>query len=482
MDSLLPLFPRPLLSLDYTEEAMNAVSVRGDWVGQVIDGRYPLLEWLGGSGTSGTFLTELDGLGSRRAAVKLIPSSPQSEDRLAGWVDAAKLSHPHLAEIHHYGRAEVSDVTCVYIVYDLAEELLSQIIPERALTTDEARQMLDPILGALDYLHNAGYAHGHLKPSNVLVVENEIKISSDGLLPVGKPAPELLTNDIHIAPEIATGAVSPRTDIWSLGITLVEALTQQLPIWDAASDTEPVLPATIPAPFAEIARRCLHTDPLRRCAVADIRNLLEAPIKPAPAKPVPPPLREPDQHRLGEKPLPSRMPFLPLVIGLVLLVAIIVGLRLHSRGTNPVQPPAEATRQAPATEPDSKPTQPEPETTTPASQAPAAAAPVSPSTSSSGGDVLNRDVPDVPRRASDTIHGTVGVVVRVNVDPSGAVTNAEYATHGPSAYFARIALESARNWKFKPPQQNGRTAPSTWLLHYKFRRGSVEVTPNQANR
>src|SRR3569623_1141114 len=98
MDSLLPLFPRPLLSLDYTGEAMNAVSVRGDWVGQVIDGRYPLLEWLGGSGTSGTFLTELDGLGSRRAAVKLIPSSPQSEDRLAGWVDAAKLSHPHLAE------------------------------------------------------------------------------------------------------------------------------------------------------------------------------------------------------------------------------------------------------------------------------------------------------------------------------------------------------------------------------------------------
>ena len=49
---------------------MNAVSIRGDWVGQVIDGRYPLLEWLGGSGTSGTFLTESDGLGSRKAATR----------------------------------------------------------------------------------------------------------------------------------------------------------------------------------------------------------------------------------------------------------------------------------------------------------------------------------------------------------------------------------------------------------------------------
>jgi TonB family protein len=90
--------------------------------------------------------------------------------------------------------------------------------------------------------------------------------------------------------------------------------------------------------------------------------------------------------------------------------------------------------------------------------------------------VVNRDVPDVSRSASNTIHGTLRVVVRVSVDSSGAVTNAEYATHGPSAYFARIALESARKWRFKAPQQNGRT----WLLHYRFRRDGVEVTPNPA--
>src|SRR3569623_952538 len=112
---------------------MNAVAVRGDWVSQVIDGRYPLLEWLGGSGTSGTFLTELDGLGSHKAAIKLLPSSPQSEDRLSGWAAVAKLSHPHLVHIHHHGRADVNGTQCVYIVCDLAEELLSQIIPERPL-------------------------------------------------------------------------------------------------------------------------------------------------------------------------------------------------------------------------------------------------------------------------------------------------------------------------------------------------------------
>ena len=456
---------------------MNAVSIRGDWVGQVIDGRYPLLEWLGGSGTSGTFLTELDGPGSRRAAIKLLPSSPRSEDRFAGWKAAATLSHPHLAHIVHYGRAEVEEGRVVYIVTELAEELLSQIIPERALSKDESRQMLGPVLDALSYLHEAGYVHGHLKPSNILVVENDIKLSSDALIPTGKHAPELLSNDIHIAPEVASGPISPRADIWSLGITLVEALTQEPPIWDAATDTEPVSPAAIPEPFSQIARQCLEPNPSRRCSLSQIHGLLEGSPKPTFAKPAQTPLRSPHQEDTAAKPLPARMPFLPLIIGFVLLVGIIVVLRMHSRKTNTVPLPTESTRQAASAEPDSKAERSKAKPTPPVSPAPATVSPPPPATASSTADVVNRDVPEVPQRASNTIHGTVGVVVRVNVDSSGSVTSAEYATHGPSAYFARIALESARKWKFKPSQQTGRT----WLLHYRFRRDGVDVIPNPAS-
>jgi TonB family protein len=457
---------------------MSAVSIRGDWVGQVIDGRYTLLEWLGGSGTSGTFLTELDGLGSRKAAIKILPSSPQAEDRFAGWKAAASLSHAHLAQIIHYGRAEVEAGTVIYIVTEVAEELLSQIIPERALSTDESRQMLGPVLDALGYLHEAGYVHGHIKPSNVLVVENDIKLSTDALIPTGKHAPELLTNNIHIAPEVATSPISPHADIWSLGITLVEALTQELPIWDAATDTEPVLPASMPEPFAQIARQCLQPDPSRRASLSQIRALLESRPKPTPTNPSQTPLHSRDgEHRLAEKPLPSRMPFLPLIVGFVLLVAIIVGLRMHSRKTDSASSQTGSTRQAPPAEPDLRAEEPQAKPVPPVSPSPAVIAPVAPATSSSNDDVVSRDVPEVPQSASNTIHGTVGVVVRVNVDSSGNVTNAEYATHGPSAYFARIALESARRWKFQPSQQNG----GTWLLHYRFRRDGVEVMPNQAH-
>jgi TonB family protein len=453
---------------------MNAVSIRGDWVGRNIDGGFPLVAWLGGSGLTGVFLTEIadrspsggDGSSSgaepRKAAIKLIAASPQAEDRLAMWTRAAKLSNPCLVRILDAGRAEIDEAQVVYVVTELAEEVLAQIIPERPLTADETREMLGPILDALDYLHSNGYVHGHLKPSNVLVVDNEVKVSADGLLAAGKPAQEHFSNDIHNAPEIGSGAVEPSADIWSLGVTLVEALTQQQPIWDAASDAKAEVPASLPAPFAEIVRGSLYADPARRCTLDEIRAMLDG--KPLPvaqpiAEPVPHTPRHP--HRLAERKVPPKIPLVPLIVGFVLLAAIIIGLAMrgHKPNTAPVQ--SETTQQAP----------------------PPAASPAAPQQPTGGGtspaEVIDRAVPNVPRSASNTIHGKVSVVVRVTVDESGAVSNAELTSRGPSAYFARLALESAHNWKFKPAQQNGRSAASTWLLHYEFRRDGTDVKPTQ---
>jgi TonB family protein len=449
---------------------MNAVLIRGDWVGQLIDERYPLLEWLGGSGGSAVFLTELAGEGSQRVAIKLLPVSPRAEDRFSRWAAAASLSHPRLGRILHYGRAEVENVTLVYVVTEHAEEILSQIIPDRSLSADEARAMLNPVLDALEYLHKSGFVHGHLKPSNILVIENEIKLSSDSLLPVGKPAPELLTNDIHIAPETASNPVATPADIWSLGMTLVEALTQQLPIWDVASDAEPIIPTSVPPPFSDIARNCLHTDPARRCRLTEIRDLLET--EPAAAAPAPPPLSL-RQPTLDDKELPSKRPLIALALGLMLLVTIIIAFQMHSRKKTDTAPlSTETTLQPQAAEPDSTLAATEAQRTAPSGTATPAVG-----SQPASGDVLIRDIPQIPHSASSTIHGTVVVVVRVSVDATGVVTDAKFASEGPSAYFARRAIDSARNWKFKPSQQRGdRSAPHTWLLHYRFRRDGVEVT------
>jgi TonB family protein len=80
--------------------------------------------------------------------------------------------------------------------------------------------------------------------------------------------------------------------------------------------------------------------------------------------------------------------------------------------------------------------------------------------------VVQQVVPNVPQTASETIHGTVGVSVRVKVDASGNVVGADLDSPGPSKYFARLSLEAAQRWKFAPSGQNPGRA---FVLHFEFR-------------
>ena len=43
----------------------------------------------------------------------------------------------------------------------------------------------------------------------------------------------------------------------------------------------------------------------------------------------------------------------------------------------------------------------------------------------------------------------------------------------------RQAMEAAQQWKFAPAQVNGKAAPSTWILHFGFRRSGTEVVPQE---
>jgi TonB family protein len=430
-------------------EAMNASPIRGDWVGRTIDGRFPLHEWLGGSETSGVFLTELDG--SQKAAIKLIPASSDQADKLiATWNSTATLSHPHLMRIFHYGRAQVDGTSVAYIVTERADEVLSQIIPERPLTPEETREMLNPVLDALSFLHGKGFVHGHLKPSNILVVNDQLKLSVDGLLAAGRDHKRPPVRTIYDAPEASTSPASPANDTWSLGITLVEILTQRLPAWDRSEPSEPVVPDSVPHPFAGIARGCLCLDPARRFTSIDVRLLLPGDARP----PVEP---GPSLHARHAKAglEPTRIPVMPLVILFLVLLGLIAVLWIRGHHASSATPAESQARSAIA----------------PSSMPPSAEA----SVAVIKGAVTSRYLPDVPHSAGDTIHGTIQLAVRVNVDPNGQVTGVTLASPGPSKYFARLALNSAQSWKFKPAQSDGHPVPSVWILHYRFRRGATDV-------
>src|SRR5262249_3367482 len=242
------------------------------WEGRSVDNRFPLRQLLGASNHSAVFLTESVERGGTKAAIKLVAASgAAAEAQIARWRDVARFSHPNLLPLYQYGRTRLGDLDLVFAVMELAEETLAEILPGRALTTEETKQMLSPVLEALAFLHQRGLVHGDVQPSNILAVGETIKLSSDTV----RPAHLANGSGQRISPDprpAATGSVEPAGDIYSLGVTLTQALTQKSPFDSGATlghAAEPLQP-----PFDDIVAHALHPDPQLRWTAADIARKL----------------------------------------------------------------------------------------------------------------------------------------------------------------------------------------------------------------
>jgi TonB family protein len=91
-----------------------------------------------------------------------------------------------------------------------------------------------------------------------------------------------------------------------------------------------------------------------------------------------------------------------------------------------------------------------------------------------GDRIVHQAVPSVPEKALRTIRGRVRVNVKAMIDSSGNVTRVELASAGPSRYFANLALQAARDWKFSEgPGERMR------LLQFVFENSGVTADERQ---
>ena len=238
--------------------------------GQVIDNRFRLQQYLGSTEDSAVFLTQLPAPQSQKAAIKFIPAGTTADLQLSLWRRVMQLAHPHLLRIFEIGRCRLENRDRLYVVMEYAEEDLSQILPERPLTDSEAREMLGPLLDALVYMHGNGLVHSRIRPSNILASGDQLKLSSDTVFPAGESRKSSHKPDAHDAPETAASPLSASADVWSLGMTLVEALTQRVPALELGSQADPSVPNTISQPFLDISRHALRREPRRRWTIAEI--------------------------------------------------------------------------------------------------------------------------------------------------------------------------------------------------------------------
>jgi serine/threonine-protein kinase len=235
----------------------------------------------------------------REVAIKVLPAdemaNPQRRHAFQREARAASaLNHPNIITIHEIDCENGID----YIVMELVNGVtLRQLIPSEGLPVDEAVVIFAEIASALDRAHRAGIIHRDLKPGNIMVTEDRrVKILDFGLAKL-TPASEAssgldetvtmtriqgasgtLTGTVsYMSPEQATGRhIDHRSDIFSLGIVLYEALTGRRP-WEGPSsmavlqgvcllDPPPLrtVRPDLPESIERIVSKALRKDPAER--------------------------------------------------------------------------------------------------------------------------------------------------------------------------------------------------------------------------
>jgi serine/threonine protein kinase len=452
------------------------------WEGRTVAGRFPLRQYLGASNRSAVFLTEWPEDLSRKAVIKLIAAGPHMDVQAMRLKLASRLSHSHLLQIFETGSCELNGEQFLYVVTEFADEALSEILPQRALTPGETREMLQPLLQALAYLHENGFAHARLRPSNILVVGEQLKLSSDSVCRPGVIDNVSENRPAYDAPEASREGCSPAGDVWSLGVVLCESLTRRLPVWTDRLQNEPSLPVGIPEPFAGIASHSVRRDPKSRWTVSHIFSKFQPTPAPVPARPK----LEKQRIKLETQKIREKLEIIAkagaeivakarneigshiYAIGLVAVIAIAIvvasTLRRHPTATN-----ISSSDQLVATgaeKPSPNPTHNSADRVS--RQAQSIASP---------GQIVRQVLPDVTSSALRTIHGKVRVTVRVHTDGAGNVAKAEFVSAGPSRYFANHALEAAQDWKFATSNANAHV----WVLQFIFQRSGTSVNPRPIN-
>lgn len=258
---------------------------------RVLDQRYELEEFIGGGGMADVYKAK-DLLLGRPVAVKILHDQFKSDTEFINKFHreaqaAARLSHPNIVNIYDVGVNE--NLHYIVMEYVPGSTLKDKIRQEGHLSVPESLRIAKDIAGALAHAHANNLVHCDIKPHNILMMpDGSAKVADFGIARAVTESTMTYSGNVvgsvhYFSPEQAKGTmITPKSDVYSLGVVLYEMLTGKLPFTGETPvsiavkhlQEEPVpvgkIDSAIPAVVEAIVSRAMSKDPALRPSSQDL--------------------------------------------------------------------------------------------------------------------------------------------------------------------------------------------------------------------
>ncbi|MGG3622675.1 Stk1 family PASTA domain-containing Ser/Thr kinase [Bacillus gobiensis] len=207
-------------------------------IGKRISGRYQVLRVIGGGGMANVYLAE-DMILDREVAIKVLRFDFVNDNDFIRRFrreaqSATSLDHPNIVSIYDVG--EEGDIYYIVMEYVEGMTLKEYIKVNGPLHPQEAAQIMEQIVSAMEHAHQNHIVHRDIKPHNILINHfGEVKVTDFGIAMALSSSTITHTNAVlgsvhYLSPEQARGGLATKkSDIYALGIVLFELVTGRMP-------------------------------------------------------------------------------------------------------------------------------------------------------------------------------------------------------------------------------------------------------------
>ncbi|MCM3569110.1 Stk1 family PASTA domain-containing Ser/Thr kinase [Neobacillus mesonae] len=207
-------------------------------IGRRLNGRYKILNIIGGGGMANVYLAH-DMILDRDVAVKMLRLDFANDEEFIRRFhreaqSATSLNHPNIVNIYDVG--EENELYYIVMEYVDGQTLKQYIQQHSPLRVEEAVEIMSQLTSAISHAHHNHIIHRDIKPHNILIDnEGNVKITDFGIAMALSATAITQTNSVlgsvhYLSPEQARGGMANRkSDIYSLGIVMFELLTGRLP-------------------------------------------------------------------------------------------------------------------------------------------------------------------------------------------------------------------------------------------------------------